>query len=78
MKTRTAKGMDPAAMQVDADQAADASRKLGKLIERMGHVSVAGLILKQAQRELDSLVRSAAADEPTRRAFGPVRVPVAA
>lgn len=59
---------------IDPAEARWAADALAALIARAGPESVVGLVLKQTQQELRSLVRS---DEPA-RVVGPVRVRVAA
>jgi len=75
MKTRNATATANA--DADAGQAQWAAAELTRLIQRVGRTTVAGLILTQAQCELESLTRCEADDGPI-RAFGPVRVPAAA
>lgn len=67
----------PTNLDAEAADALAAAAELGCLIQRLGRTTVAGLILSQAQRELESLVR-AKTDDANPRAFGPVRVTVAA
>lgn len=67
----------PAAPSIDTPEARWAAGELAGLIRRVSPDSVAGMILRQAQRELESLVRSGAADAPATVA-GPFRVRVVA
>jgi hypothetical protein len=59
---------------IDPAQARWAADELAALIQRAGPESVVGLVLKQTQRELRSLVNGAEAG----RVVGPTRVRVAA
>ena len=68
----------PTSVGVEAGEALAAVAEIGCLIQRLGRQSVAGMILAQAQRELESYVQSAEADGAEGRAYGPVRVTVAA
>ena len=60
----------PNAPTIDATEARWAAGELAGLIRRVSPDSVAGLILRQAHQELESMVRSG---EPA-RVVGPVRV----
>jgi hypothetical protein len=68
----------PSSPLIDAEETRRAADELAVLIARVGSDSVAGLVLSQAQRELDSLLRSAGV-EPNRPAVvGPIRIRLAA
>jgi len=63
----------PASPTIDTAEARWASEQLGLLIARVADDSVAGLILRQARRELASLLQSAGGE-----VVGPFRVRAAA
>jgi hypothetical protein len=64
----------PASPTIDAAEARRAADELAGLIARVGPESVAGLVLRNAERELRSLIPDAAPGE----VVGPLRVRVAA
>jgi hypothetical protein len=65
----------PAAPTIDGPEARWVADELAGLIQRVGPDSVPGLILRQDQQELQSLVRSADGEPAV---IGPVRIRVAA
>lgn len=62
---------------IDPAETRWAAGEVAAILRQLGADSPAGLILAQAGRELDSLVRSAAAEPPT-RVVGPYRLKAAA
>ncbi|OWK47412.1 hypothetical protein [Fimbriiglobus ruber] len=60
---------------VDVSEARWAVDELAGLIQQVGECSVSGLVLRQAQQELRSLIRST---ETTGKVVGPLRIHVAA
>ena len=68
----------PSSPLIDADQTRRAADELAGLIARVGTDSVAGLVLAQAQRELDSLLRSAGVETNRPAVIGPIRIRLAA
>lgn len=63
----------PSAPMIDATEARWAASEIANLIRCVSAESVAGLILRQAQQELESLVRSGVAGTPS-TVTGPFRV----
>jgi hypothetical protein len=63
---------------IDAEQTQRAADELAGLIARVGADSVPGLVLSQAQRELDSLLRSAGVEPGRPEVVGPIRIRLAA
>lgn len=61
----------------DNTEAAWAASEVAVLIRHVGPTTVAGMILSQARRELESLSRSSESAKPA-RVVGPFRVPRAA
>ena len=60
----------------DNTEAGWAASEVGVLIRQVGETTIAGMILRQAQRELMSL--SAPSEQPAARVVGPFRLPKAA
>ena len=63
---------------IDAEQTRRAADELAGLIARVGADSVPGLVLSQAQRELDSLLRSVGVEPNRPEVVGPIRIRLAA
>ena len=59
---------------IDSNEVRWAVDELAGLIAQVGSDSVAGLVLRQAQQELRSLVRGASASNEAATVVGPLRV----
>ena len=57
---------------IDVGEARWAADQLAGLVEQVGGDSVTGMVLRQAHRELDSLIRSA--DPKGATVLGPIRL----
>ena len=66
------------APSIEMEKTLRAADELAALIARVGADSVPGLVLAQAQRELNSLLRSAGVQPGRPEVVGPIRIRLAA
>lgn len=62
----------------DSNDARRASEEIASLIHRIGANSITGMVLRQTQQELQSLIRSIESDGKSGTVVGPLRISVAA
>ena len=67
--------VSPVSDSTDARRAAD---EIANLIRRIGANSITGMVLRQTQQELQSLIRSIESDGKSGTVVGPLRISVAA